>query len=160
MNYSQLIDKHFPKYFNYRTLRCLFDPKVTEWHKCDMEKKLEILGNLLTIKPLEYWVESYAKYYKSLKKEYVLMDIPEALFRIYRGATEALEPEKADAIRTFLLHSKMQIVSGFEDVYPRGTLVAVMGEEFEKHQKAYDDKMQRIDELLKSNASQNPNLEE
>ena len=150
MNYSQLLDKHFPKYFKYRTLRCLFDPKDAEWYRCDMETKLEVLGNLLTIKPLDYWVNSYAKYYKSLKKEYVLVDIPEALFRMHKGAQITEEFQLVEAIRLFLIQSEIHMMSGFQDVYETESLVSLMGPEFEKHQKAHEVYLQKATELLAS----------
>ncbi len=150
MNYSQLVDKHFPKYFNYRTLRCIFDPKVSEWHRCNMEKKLEILGNLLTIKPLDYWVNSYAKYYKSLKKEYVLVDIPEALFRMYQAAQITEEFQLVEAIHLYLVQSQMHLIPGFRRVYRSENLVSLMGPEFEKHQKAHEEYLQNVSELLAS----------
>lgn len=150
MNYSQKIDQHFPKYFNYRTLRCIFDPKVSEWHRCNMEKKLEILGNLLTIKPLEYWVNSYAKYYKSLKKEYVLVDIPEALFRMYQAAQITEEYQLVEAIHLYLVQSQMRLIPGFRRVYKSENLVSLMGPEFEKHQKAHEVYLQKATELLAS----------
>jgi hypothetical protein len=145
MNYSQRIDKHFPKYFSYRTLRCVFDPKGSEWWHCDLEKKIEILKNVLTIKPLEYWIAEYAKYYKILKKEYVLVDIPQALFILYEYAMEWDEEDLAHTIKEFLQHTDMQIVSGFERVYREQQIVAVMGEAFQKHQDAYDELLARVE---------------
>jgi hypothetical protein len=85
-----------------------------------------------------------------LKKEYVLVDIPQALFILYKYAMEWNEENLAHTIKEFLQHTDMQIVSGFEREYREQQIVAVMGEAFQKHQDAYNERVARVEAYLLS----------
>jgi hypothetical protein len=74
-----------------------------------------------------------------------LVDIPQALFILYEYAMEWDEEDLAHTIKEFLQHTDVQIVSGFERVYREQQIVVVMGEAFQKHQDAYNERLARVE---------------
>lgn len=46
-HYQEIVDNVFGSMYRHRTLRTLFDPSSTEWEETTIEKKIEILKQLL-----------------------------------------------------------------------------------------------------------------
>ena len=46
-HYQEIVDKFFGSMYQHRTFRTLFDPSSTEWKETTIEKKIEILKQLL-----------------------------------------------------------------------------------------------------------------
>ena len=46
-HYQEVVDEIFGSLYRHRTLRTLFDPSSTEWEETTIEKKIEILKQLL-----------------------------------------------------------------------------------------------------------------
>jgi hypothetical protein len=151
LNYSLVIDKHFPKYGRYRSLRTIFDMGASEWNNYDLEKKLEVLQNLLTVKPFEFWVTDYCKYYKTLKKPYVADAVTESIVYYYKKSVELELADLSQTIRTFLLTTNMNYSKDFNLYYRAKKLQDVFGEEFAPIQESFDrEKIERMERLKKN----------
>jgi len=75
-----------------RSLRSLFDPYAHEWGDNDMKKKISILKQLLAVKSLPYWTNSYSDFYTNeANKPHVVDAIPDALEALYNNADNDLK---------------------------------------------------------------------
>lgn len=148
IDYSLLIDKHFPNYHSYRTLRTIFDAYCSEASDVPFEKKLIILENLLTVQSLSYWVEGYREYYISINKESATRCITEMLITYFKNSLEKEKYELVGAIREYLLQTDMNIMLGFFMVYHHYDIVRVLGEDFQFVADSWESKMKDASTLL------------
>ena len=73
-------------------LRAIFDPYCAEWVWLPIDEKISILRQFMSRVSFEVIVESYClSWEKSVKKEYVLQEVPEAIYRLTEYLPEAAE---------------------------------------------------------------------
>lgn len=71
-------------------LRAIFDPFCAEWDWVPMDEKLGILRQFMRKVSFEVIVESYClSWENSVKKEYVLQEVPEAIYKLAEYMPEA-----------------------------------------------------------------------
>lgn len=73
-------------------LRAIFDPCCAEWDWLSIDEKISILRQFMRRVSFEVIVESYClSWEKSVKKEYVLQEVPEAICKLAEHLPEAAE---------------------------------------------------------------------
>ncbi len=82
-DYQEIVDEIFGEFYQHRTLRTLFDPGSEEWKQTTIDKKMEILKKILSLKKitLPEIIRGYKYFYlhEIESKKHVVDALPDGL---------------------------------------------------------------------------------